>query len=58
VTVIFSLREPAPMLKAVHQETQGIGSPAVQPVQETVAGVTYVAARAPQGAFTFTIDLK
>lgn len=62
IKVAYSLQLQAPAAKAMSKDLVQANQPPVRPIQdpiqETIAGVTYVAARAAQGSLTFTIDLK
>ncbi len=58
VAVTYSRQPPPAMSKTSAQDSIGRLAPPVPPLQQTVAGVTYVAAPASTGALTFTIQLK
>lgn len=59
VAVVFSRQPPRPIAKeeAVAKDVLAAQSAPVRPLEETVAGVTYVAARTA-GPLSFRIDLK
>ena len=58
VLVKYSLQPPARVSKVASTDAVERKAPVSSPIQETVAGVTYVAARTPLGELSFTIELK
>ncbi len=58
VLVKYSLQRPSTVSKVASRNVIGLKAPVSPPIQETIAGVTYVAARTPLGELSFTIKLK